>query len=67
MRDSHDRGLALGDITLSDMLLTEGLWLQAIPRLEDNLHCPSTHKEKRNSSSKNQKLGNNIFLLVCYL
>ncbi|KAF4521698.1 hypothetical protein B566_EDAN017185 [Ephemera danica] len=56
MRDSHDRGLILGDITLHDLLLTEGLWLHAIPRLEDNLHCPTGHREKRNSSSKTQKL-----------
>lgn len=28
MRDMHDKGLAIGDITLSDILITNNLWIQ---------------------------------------
>lgn len=28
MRDMHDKGLAVGDITLSDILISDNLWIQ---------------------------------------
>ncbi|XP_063223458.1 WD repeat-containing protein 81 [Bacillus rossius redtenbacheri] len=38
MRDLHDRGTILGDITLGDVLLRGDLWIQIMPHLEDNIH-----------------------------
>ncbi|XP_034242666.1 WD repeat-containing protein 81 isoform X2 [Thrips palmi] len=34
----HDRGLVLGNVTLSDILLSQNLWIQVIPSLEDNIY-----------------------------
>ncbi|XP_046400829.1 WD repeat-containing protein 81 [Ischnura elegans] len=39
MQDTHDRGLALGDLTLSHLLLADdGLWIRVLPCLLDNVH-----------------------------
>nr|CAD7259629.1 unnamed protein product [Timema shepardi] len=38
MRTMHDRGMVLGDITLGDILITDNLWIQIVPHLEDNVH-----------------------------
>lgn len=63
MRDSHDRGLVLGDLSLHDLLLTEGLWLQALPKLQDNLHCPSNYRERKHLNTKTSKsIGKPLFL-----
>lgn len=37
IKSLHENGLLLGDITLSDIYLTENLWLQIFPQLEANL------------------------------
>lgn len=37
LRNLHDRGLFLGNIGLTDIFLTENLWLNVIPRLEANV------------------------------
>lgn len=37
LRTLHDRGLFLGNIGLTDIFLTENLWLNVIPRLEANV------------------------------
>ncbi|XP_011058187.1 PREDICTED: WD repeat-containing protein 81 isoform X2 [Acromyrmex echinatior] len=59
-RDLHDRGLALGEITLSDMLITDNFTIQVLPKLNDNIYlkpdseCTSIspeHKEKNLSSN----------------
>ncbi|KAG5305817.1 WDR81 protein, partial [Pseudoatta argentina] len=59
-RDLHDRGLALGEITLSDMLITDNFTIQVLPKLNDNIYlkpdseCTSIspeHKEKNSSSN----------------
>ncbi|RZF35651.1 hypothetical protein LSTR_LSTR013062 [Laodelphax striatellus] len=38
MRQLHDNGLVLGDITLSDILVSDNLWIQVLPRLEANIY-----------------------------
>ncbi|XP_067006086.2 WD repeat-containing protein 81 [Anabrus simplex] len=53
MRSMHDRGLVLGDITLSDILVTENLWIQILPQLMDNVH--NEPKSKSNLSSEHLK------------
>ncbi|XP_018373789.1 PREDICTED: WD repeat-containing protein 81 isoform X2 [Trachymyrmex cornetzi] len=59
-RDLHDRGLALGEITLSDILITDNFTIQVLPKLNDNIYlkpdgeCTSIspeHKEKNSSSN----------------
>ncbi|KAG7210223.1 hypothetical protein KM043_011773 [Ampulex compressa] len=37
-RDLHDKGLALGEITLSDILLTDNFTIQVLPKLSDNVY-----------------------------
>ncbi|XP_039306843.1 WD repeat-containing protein 81 isoform X3 [Solenopsis invicta] len=37
-RDLHDRGLALGEITLSDILVTKNFTIQVLPKLDDNIY-----------------------------
>ncbi|KAF5285879.1 hypothetical protein FQA39_LY04340 [Lamprigera yunnana] len=41
----HDRSLTLGDITLSDIYLTEDLWIQIFPQLASNLHLQDANKQ----------------------
>ncbi|GLG94157.1 Neurobeachin [Gryllus bimaculatus] len=48
MRCLHDRGLVLGDITLSDVLVTDNFWIKVIPQLSRNIH--STAKSKLDDS-----------------
>ncbi|XP_039300678.1 WD repeat-containing protein 81-like, partial [Nilaparvata lugens] len=38
MRQLHDNGLVLGDITLSDILISDNLWIQVMPRLSANIY-----------------------------
>ncbi|XP_043262168.1 WD repeat-containing protein 81 [Colletes gigas] len=37
-RDLHDRGLVLGEVTLSDILLMDNFTIQVLPKLTDNLY-----------------------------
>ncbi|XP_012220908.1 WD repeat-containing protein 81 [Linepithema humile] len=37
-RDLHDRGLALGEISLSDILVTDNFTIQVLPKLSDNIY-----------------------------
>ncbi|KAK0085374.1 hypothetical protein PV325_005325 [Microctonus aethiopoides] len=37
-RDLHDSGLALGEITLSDILLMDNYTIQVLPKLDDNIY-----------------------------
>lgn len=39
-RDTHDRGLHLGDITLSHLFIDEALYLSLLPSIQDNLLKP---------------------------
>ncbi|CAB3366386.1 Hypothetical predicted protein [Cloeon dipterum] len=40
LRDSYDKGVALGGISLNDVLITPSLWVTVVPKLEENLIYP---------------------------
>ncbi|KAL7044856.1 hypothetical protein ACKWTF_002080 [Chironomus riparius] len=54
-KSTHDKGLVIGEINLSDIYLTENCLLRIIPKLESNLikyeHCESTENESFESTS----------------
>ncbi|KYN05036.1 WD repeat-containing protein 81 [Cyphomyrmex costatus] len=59
-RDLHDRGLALGEITLSDILITDNFTIQVLPKINDNIYLKpdsecinisQEHKEKNSNSN----------------
>ncbi|KAK3930332.1 WD repeat-containing protein 81 [Frankliniella fusca] len=54
----HDRGLVLGNISLNDILLSENLWIQVIPFLEDNIYDVPLKSEQLSKSFS--KCDNNI-------
>uniref|UniRef100_A0A2S2QUA6 Putative inactive serine/threonine-protein kinase lvsG n=1 Tax=Sipha flava TaxID=143950 RepID=A0A2S2QUA6_9HEMI len=37
MQYTHDQGLVLGDITLSDIIVSPELWIRILPRITDNI------------------------------
>lgn len=40
LRDSHDKGVVIGDVNLHDLLISPSLWLNVVPKLECNLFTP---------------------------
>lgn len=40
LRDSHDKGVVVGDVSLHDLQISPSLWLNAVPKLECNLFSP---------------------------
>ncbi|XP_046619150.1 WD repeat-containing protein 81 isoform X1 [Neodiprion virginianus] len=44
LRDMHDRGLVLGEITLGDILLTDTFTIQVLPKITDNIHLKPQHE-----------------------
>jgi len=40
LRDSHDKGVVIGDVNLHDLLISPSLWLSVLPKLECNLFTP---------------------------
>lgn len=54
MRHLHDYGLALGDITLSDIQLTDDLWIQVLPHLEANIYKIPKCTDSNCSSKKSE-------------
>ncbi|XP_012263057.1 WD repeat-containing protein 81 [Athalia rosae] len=44
LRDMHDRGLALGEITLRDILLTDNFTIQVLPKISDNVYLKPQHE-----------------------
>ncbi|XP_076248923.1 WD repeat domain 81 isoform X2 [Calliopsis andreniformis] len=65
-RDIHDRGLVLGDIVLSDILLLDNFTIQVIPKLDDNIyikHKNEVYKEEiANKSQSSHKKAVDAFL-----
>uniref|UniRef100_A0A2H8TDC8 WD repeat-containing protein 81 n=1 Tax=Melanaphis sacchari TaxID=742174 RepID=A0A2H8TDC8_9HEMI len=37
MQNTHDQGLVLGDITLSDIIVSPELWIRVLPKITDNI------------------------------
>lgn len=44
LKSLHDRSLTLGDITLSDIYISDDLWVQIFPRLNSNIHIQDITK-----------------------
>lgn len=54
----HDRGLVLGNISLSDILLSENLWIQVIPFIEDNIYdVPLRSEQLSKTFAKSDNIG----------
>lgn len=47
MRDMHDKGLAVGDITLSDILISNNLWIKVIKLDNDLILNYCNHRVKQ--------------------
>lgn len=52
MRHLHDLGLVLGSITLADIYISQDLWIQVLPKLEDNVH--DSPEQKLTDAEKNE-------------
>ncbi|XP_031841126.1 WD repeat domain 81 isoform X2 [Nomia melanderi] len=54
-KDLHDRGLVLGEVTLSDILIMDNFTIQVLPKLNDNIHIKPenpVHKVSTNHEIK---------------
>lgn len=47
LKSLHDRSLTLGDITLSDIYISDNLWVQIFPRLSSNIHVQDIPKNDK--------------------
>ncbi|XP_043283452.1 WD repeat-containing protein 81 [Venturia canescens] len=63
-RDLYDQGLALGEITLGDILIMDNFTIQVMPKLSDNIYLKSefdndqqTTRENQSSPSQQKKIG----------
>ncbi|XP_053982258.1 WD repeat-containing protein 81 isoform X2 [Hylaeus volcanicus] len=54
-RDLHDRGLVLGEVTLSDVLLMDNFTIQVLPKLSDNVYVKPENELHKNSNSQDIK------------
>nr|XP_012148258.1 PREDICTED: WD repeat-containing protein 81 isoform X4 [Megachile rotundata] len=54
-RDLHDRGLVLGEITLSDILLMDNFTIQVLPKLSDNIYLKPEHEIPKISTAQETK------------
>jgi WD repeat-containing protein 81 len=46
LRDSHDRGVIIGDVSLHDLFISSSLWLQVLPKIESNLISADQSEEQ---------------------
>ncbi|KAG7171126.1 WD repeat-containing protein 81-like, partial [Homarus americanus] len=60
-RDTHDRGLHLGDFTLSHLFIDDSLYLSFLPRIQDNLIHPDSLQPL---PVPREKAGNEVLLEV---
>ncbi|KAL0121651.1 hypothetical protein PUN28_006866 [Cardiocondyla obscurior] len=62
-RDLHDRGLALGEITLSDILVTDNFTIQVLPKLDDNIYLKpdSEYANITARENKEKNLSSNVY------
>ncbi|CAL7948675.1 unnamed protein product [Xylocopa violacea] len=51
-RDLHDRGLVLGEITLSDILLMDDFTIQVLPKASDNIYIKPEELSKASTSQE---------------
>ncbi|XP_017887166.1 WD repeat-containing protein 81 [Ceratina calcarata] len=51
-RDLHDRGLVLGEITLSDILLMDDFTIQVLPKISDNVYIKPENELTKMSTSQ---------------
>uniref|UniRef100_A0A1B6CYW9 BEACH domain-containing protein n=2 Tax=Clastoptera arizonana TaxID=38151 RepID=A0A1B6CYW9_9HEMI len=56
MRHLHDYGLALGDITLSDILISQDLWIQVLPHMEANIYDLPNSTENTKKQLKSEEI-----------
>ncbi|XP_046142693.1 WD repeat-containing protein 81 isoform X2 [Osmia bicornis bicornis] len=54
-RDLHDRGLVLGEITLSDILLMDNFTIQVLPKLSDNIYLKPEPEPPKVSAAQEMK------------
>ncbi|XP_076179817.1 WD repeat domain 81 isoform X2 [Ptiloglossa arizonensis] len=54
-RDLHDRGLVLGEVTLSDILLMDNFTIQVLPKLNDNLYIKPENELHKVTNSQETK------------
>ncbi|KAL6261947.1 hypothetical protein P5V15_007032 [Pogonomyrmex californicus] len=54
-RDLHDCGLALGGITLSDILVTDDFTIQVLPKLNDNIYLKPDYQYINVSQESKEK------------
>ncbi|XP_034939157.1 WD repeat-containing protein 81 [Chelonus insularis] len=59
-RELHDSGLALGEITLSDILLMDNYTIQVLPKLDDNIYMKLDTHNNQLSSLEDKTLNNRI-------
>ncbi|XP_050471214.1 WD repeat-containing protein 81 isoform X1 [Bombus huntii] len=57
-RDLHDRGLVLGEITLSDILLMDNFTIQVLPKVSDNIYIKPENEHFKVSTSQEIKVKN---------
>nr|XP_033329625.1 WD repeat-containing protein 81 isoform X1 [Megalopta genalis] len=57
-RDLHDRGLVLGEVTLSDILLMDNFTIQVLPKLSDNIYIKPENQIHKVSTNHEMKWKN---------
>ncbi|XP_036144900.1 WD repeat-containing protein 81 isoform X2 [Monomorium pharaonis] len=65
-RDLHDRGLVLGKITLSDILVTKNFTIQVLPKLDDNIYLKSDGECTNQCTTISQENKKEIFISNVY-